>query len=396
MSLHLRHAGKEHFRMKNGLRTIGLCMIVKNESHVMRRCLESVLPLIDYVLISDTGSTDGTQDLIRSWLDEKGIPGEVIDRPWKNFAHNRTEAIDALYKVDWVDYGLIIDADEQLIYEPGFDAAAFKASLTDDLYDVTTRFGTNIYLRPQIYSNRLPGFRFKSVLHEYLEVPRGATRAIAKGFHNKPTPDGARSHDKDKFKKDVAALLAALTTEKDPFLLSRYRFYLAQSYRDSGQPAEALDAYLQRANMGYWIEEVFVSVYQAGLLMERLGRPFDETLEMFMRAHNALPSRAEALNAAARMCRKAQRYELAYHFAKRGLECTPSPSALFLDSTTYDYGLLDELQISAYWTGRYVESLEAGERLLSEGKVPEHELTRIRANVQFARDKVGPREAATA
>ena len=42
--------------------TLCLCMIVKNESRVIERCLSAVRPLIDYWVISDTGSTDGTQD----------------------------------------------------------------------------------------------------------------------------------------------------------------------------------------------------------------------------------------------------------------------------------------------------------------------------------------------
>jgi len=44
--------------------TVCLNMIVKNESEVITRCLKSVLPLIDYWVISDTGSTDGTQKII--------------------------------------------------------------------------------------------------------------------------------------------------------------------------------------------------------------------------------------------------------------------------------------------------------------------------------------------
>ena len=50
------------------VRTIGLCMIVKNEAHVILRCLDSVRPLVDYVLIEDTGSTDGTQQIVMDWL----------------------------------------------------------------------------------------------------------------------------------------------------------------------------------------------------------------------------------------------------------------------------------------------------------------------------------------
>ncbi|MGW8788902.1 glycosyltransferase, partial [Heyndrickxia sporothermodurans] len=44
-------------------KTICLSMIVKNEASVIRRCLDSVRPLIDTWVIIDTGSTDGTQDI---------------------------------------------------------------------------------------------------------------------------------------------------------------------------------------------------------------------------------------------------------------------------------------------------------------------------------------------
>ena len=71
--------------------TICLNMIVKNEAHVIRRCLDSVRPFIDCWVIVDTGSTDGTQELIREVM--RDIPGELRERPWKNFAHNRNEAL---------------------------------------------------------------------------------------------------------------------------------------------------------------------------------------------------------------------------------------------------------------------------------------------------------------
>jgi glycosyltransferase involved in cell wall biosynthesis len=70
--------------------TICLNMIVKNEAPVIGRCLASVRPLIDQWVIVDTGSTDGTQALIREALAD--LPGVLIERPWVDFAHNRNEA----------------------------------------------------------------------------------------------------------------------------------------------------------------------------------------------------------------------------------------------------------------------------------------------------------------
>ncbi|MCJ2050481.1 glycosyltransferase, partial [Methylobacterium sp. J-070] len=51
-------------------------MIVKNEAHVIRRCLESVRPIIDHWVIVDTGSTDGTEEVIRAALAD--VPGTLV------------------------------------------------------------------------------------------------------------------------------------------------------------------------------------------------------------------------------------------------------------------------------------------------------------------------------
>src|SRR5579863_1826124 len=245
------------------LRTIGLCMIVKNEAHVIMRCLESVRPLVDYVLIEDTGSTDGTQQIIRDWLIRENLPGEVIDEPWQNFAYNRSHVMEKLRAVEGVDYAMIIDADDKLVLEPGFVPAAFKAALRDDLLDIQIRHGGSRFYRPQLCSNHKP-FCFKAVLHEYLEAPPGnISRKNAEGFYIETGRGGARNKNPRKYQDDAAALEKALATETDPFLISRYTFYLAQSYRDCNEKELALKNYLKRAEAGYWIEEVFESLYGA-------------------------------------------------------------------------------------------------------------------------------------
>jgi hypothetical protein len=131
--------------------------------------------------------------------------------------------------------------------------------------------------------------------------------------------------------------------ETDPFLISRYRFYLAQSYRDCGQHQRALDNYLIRADLGYWPEEVFVSLYFAAKLQDELGFPEDEVLSTFKRATDAVPSRAEGLHGSARYCRSKGRNEEGFQFARRGAEIAKPPSGLFVEDWIYDYGLLDEL-----------------------------------------------------
>ncbi|MFZ0042772.1 MAG: hypothetical protein WAK93_15790, partial [Solirubrobacteraceae bacterium] len=67
---------------------ICLCMIVKDEAQVIERCLASVKEHLAYWVICDTGSSDATPELIRRALD--GVPGEVHERPWVDFGHNRS------------------------------------------------------------------------------------------------------------------------------------------------------------------------------------------------------------------------------------------------------------------------------------------------------------------
>ncbi len=75
------------------MKTIGLSMIVKDEAHVILQCLESVRPLVDYVLVVDTGSTDGTQQIVWDYLVRENLAGGVVEEPWQNFAYNRTFAL---------------------------------------------------------------------------------------------------------------------------------------------------------------------------------------------------------------------------------------------------------------------------------------------------------------
>jgi glycosyltransferase involved in cell wall biosynthesis len=372
-------------------KTIGLCMIVKNEAHVILRCLESVRPLVDYVLIEDTGSTDGTQAIIREWLDRVGLPGEVYDEPWRDFAYNRSHVLAKLRQNQNVDYALIVDADDHITFDADFDIATFKKSLSQDMYDVELRGGPARYLRPQICSNRLK-FQYRGVLHEFLESPRGRiSRGKATGFYTTSTREGARSQDPEKYRKDAALLEKALRTERDQFLRSRYTFYLARSYENAGDKELALKAFLKRATLGYWTEEIFMSLYSAGHLQEALGRPVEEVIATFMRASKAAPTRAEALHAASRVCRENKRFEEGYEYARRGLEIPLPANGLFVVSWIYGYGLLDEFAVNAYWAERYQDGLDACQRLLREGKMPSDMHDRVKKNADFARDKLAER-----
>lgn len=85
--------------------SLELSMIVRNGERPLERCLASVAPIVDRIVIGDTGSTDGTLEIARRY------DAEIISIPWTNdFAAARNRVL-AHARCDWI---LVLDADELL------------------------------------------------------------------------------------------------------------------------------------------------------------------------------------------------------------------------------------------------------------------------------------------
>ncbi|WP_189185091.1 tetratricopeptide repeat-containing glycosyltransferase [Streptomyces albiflavescens] len=354
-------------------------MIVKNEAHVIRRCLESVRPLVDSWVILDTGSTDGTQDVIREALAD--LPGELHESPWKGFDLSRSEAIDLAR--DRADYLLFIDADDRMETVPGFK----MPELTHDCYDFEVRHGSVVHWRATMVSTRL-AWRYEGVLHEYLECDSRFSRAPFDGARMVIVGGGGRltGTQREKYLRDAAVLKSGLVKEPDN---TRYHFYLAQSWRDAGEFGKALAAYDRRAAMGGFAEEAFCARLYAARLALHLKRRMPEVMTRFLEAHEYRPTRAEPLGELAHLCRmNGERWPLAYMFARRAVEIPQPEDILFVEHGWYDWRALDELAVASYWVGEYRESLECCEKLLDGGKLPEAHRERVDANRDFARAKL--------
>ena len=94
--------------MGQSFKSLSLAMIVKDEEQCIKRCLDSVVDLVDEIVIVDTGSTDKTIEICRSYN------AQVFPYPWNNnFAEARNFGLDKVTK-DWV---LWLDADEEVAPE---------------------------------------------------------------------------------------------------------------------------------------------------------------------------------------------------------------------------------------------------------------------------------------
>ncbi len=362
-------------------KTICLNMIVKDESKVICRCLESVKPIIDYWVICDTGSTDGTQEIIRNFM--KDIPGELHERPWVNFEHNRNQALDlAQGKADYV---LLIDADEVFDRVPNF----VMPDLDKDFYYIMTFFNGTHYARVQLINNHLP-WRWQGVLHEYLHCNQAKNCGMLEGMRNIVRTDGARSQDPRKYYKDAEVLKAALKKEPDN---SRYVFYLAQSYKDAGEPALALEQYQKRITMGGWEEEIFWSLYQIGMMQEKLEMPEEVVVESYDRAYKYRPSRLEALFQLVRYLRMKGNCREGYLAAQQGLPVEFPKDILFVQSWIYDYEFLLEFSVCAYWIEQYREAQLASLLILSKPNLPNHIKECVERNLNCCRARLAEKMA---
>jgi glycosyltransferase involved in cell wall biosynthesis len=364
-------------RAPAGKATVCLAMIVKDEARVIARCLASVRPFVGAWVVVDTGSSDGTQAIVREAM--RGIPGELHERPWRDFATNRNEALAFAEKT--AAYVLVVDADDVLAAPEGFSLPALAA----DAYELRVDYGQTSYYRTHLFRANV-GFRYVGVLHEVVVGPPGARTERLQGLTYRISNEGSRSSDPNKYDKDAAILEEALAKEPGH---GRTAFYLAQSHRDAGHAEKAITAYERRAAMGGWDDVVWYSRYQVARLSAALGRPADEVVAAHLSAFEARPARAEPLCYLAIYLREQGRAAAAYPFARAAADIPFPDDLLFIDTAVYGWRSLDELGVAGYWAGRYREALSACEALLTGPELPEEHRARVAKNLAFCSEKVG-------
>lgn len=370
---------EETVQVPDRKRKLCLNMIVKNEKDVIRRCLDSVIPLIDSWVIVDTGSSDGTQKIIKEHL--KNIPGKLYERPWVNFETNRNEALK--YVKEYLNdegYILFMDADDVLeLYEE-------LPALTKDLYNMWRGPEGFTYVKPQIVKAGLP-WKWVGVTHEYLGCDQYYTFETLKNVRYITISDGASSFDKNKFVKNVKLLKKGLQDEPSN---DRYMFYLAESYRELGKKGKALECYQKRILMKGWPEEVFWSMLQVAHHLRDLGFPADIVIASYMKAHQFRPHRKEPFYYLADIYNEQKNYKKAYEVIKASEKVVPPAEKdwLFNQDWIDQYGLLFQLSICSYYLENYQESLDACDQLLEMKNLHEYFRQHTEKNRAFSLAKL--------
>jgi len=365
---------------------ISLVMIVKNESKIIERCLDSVKSIIDSIVISDTGSTDNTVELIEKYLLNNNIKGKVYKDEWKNFGHNRSKSITNAQ--EWLKenkydltktYLLTIDADMIFRIKPTFNKKMLE---TKDSWCIQQVNPSMTYYNKRIFRSSL---RYKciGVTHEYWGCDDKDLDGKLSDLYIDDIGDGGAKADK--FERDIKLLTQGLIDEPKN---ERYYFYLAQSYSDFGNKDEAIKFYKKRIEAGGWHEEIFIAHMRVGDIYFNLNQN-ENAIYYWSLAYEVLPSRSETLYRIIHYYRLIAKNQLALLFLKTALKIVyPHDQVLFIEHNIYNYRLLEELSICGFYTDKRHQSFIACDHLLLSKDSPEHVKFQSYSNSFFYMNKL--------
>lgn len=365
------------------MRDIKIClnMIVKNESKIITRLFDTILPLVDFWIISDTGSTDNTIDTIKSYFKEKNIPGDILTHTWKNFGHNRTLALENAQKSSYdFDYILFLDADMKLVIKSEFN----KNLLTHDVYTIKQGNPGLSYYNVRLIKKNLK-VKCVSPTHEYYDIQQNHTQSPLESLYIDDIGDGGAKQDK--YERDIKLLKTGIEEEPDN---PRYYFYLAQSYHCINDKHNAIETYKKRITKGGWSEEIWYSYYQIANIYKEMGEE-NEAIINYLLAYEINPNRVENIYEITQIYRLKGKYLLANHFADMGRQIIANNKlreeyTLFKIPVVYSYLLDYEKSIVSYYVNDKHTGLALSNKMILERDilhVDDRKYRQIMDNLKF-------------
>ncbi len=228
--------------------TLGLCMIVKNESEVLERVLENAKIFADEIVIVDTGSNDNTVEIA------KKITAKVYSYEWNDdFSAARNYALSKVTS----DYWMWLDADDIVPQETAKGIAEFIAQADGSVdfvmlpYTVSmTQDGKPLfsYYRERIVKNNRK-FYWQGFVHEVV-VPSGNIIKLSYPIvHDKPKGRSSGTRNLDIYRKNIAL----------GFVLSaREKYYYARELYYNGFISDAIVQFNDFINMedGFYVNKI--------------------------------------------------------------------------------------------------------------------------------------------
>jgi glycosyltransferase involved in cell wall biosynthesis len=330
---------------------ICLTMIVRNEAENVTKCFDSVLPYINYYVISDTGSTDNTIEVIKAYFAEKGVDGVVTEDVWQNFGKNRTIALEHARKLATnSNYCLMMDADDYLTGTLELPLIGDKEN--DSFFFTILDDGTNnIYKRQQLF-RRESKWMYICPVHEFAfcldeNTTTHFLECDCKVISRRKGPI-RNGESKDKVnRKDTETLIAYIETEegKQHGIKSHCLYHIAACFSGMKEYTKSIEyhkKYIEH-NAGQPNGLIWYNNYCIGkCMLERGDAPTDEVLQYFVNGYNINPSQNECLCEFGEHLIRQMKYEKALEVFTLASKNTIVPMSLFfVDVGIYGEGKFD-------------------------------------------------------
>lgn len=307
--------------------TVSLCMIVKNEEEVLKRCLDSVKPIVDEIIIVDTGSNDQTIDIARQYSDH------VFSFPWND---DFSSARNFAFSKATMDYTFWLDADD--IIEPANQAKLLQLKQTLDptvdmvmmkyhiAFDADGHPTFTYYRERWMKTSR--HFMWEGVIHETI-APAG----------NVIYSDAAITHKKNK-PKDADRNLRIFESmlNKGIHFTPRERFYYARElfYHQKWEDAiQQFSDFLMEGNG--WLENN-IDACRLKAQCECMLKKYEDALSSLLNSFRYDAPRAETICEIAQIYFDQGKYACAADWYKLALHCEKKEeSGAFIQPEYYDF-----------------------------------------------------------
>ena len=362
---------------------------VQNEASIIEKMLESAVDYIDYWVLVDNGSTDGTQEIIKKFFEKHEVNGKLYQSKigWKGHGINRQHSWEFLENTDHgCDYILRIDADEGILVDKDFDWSIIPSQ---EAWSIIYQSGNHCVPRMWMWKWGLPWYWADDVAHETIHLEGGKLpyqpKNMPLGFKHTSLGGGNSYENPIKYVEDILKLENQLHQRfRDGSDLNEERyhlFYLCKSFNYTGYRLDNKDIYKyfpygknQLKNFlerGIFYYDQFLSTfsdsgenwylhYLKAELLERLSRD-EEAISHYKESHALRPSRGEPLSRLFWIYYNKKQYDsaLEFSFKLKELKCPLENDAWQLQLDSYfknNWRLRDAIAVVFERSGSKIQS----------------------------------------